>query len=194
MFLSRFKKYFNPFQKMVVDESLLLYKGRLVFKMYIPSKRHRFGIKLSVLCDYDTGIVLDIIVYTGTDVDIPKVNKNDPLGMSVAIIEKMMAPYLGKGHVLYTDNWYTSPALCQFLHENKTVSCGTARISRKFMPKFQGQKTRLDNPSSDEEQKNPQPPQQRQKKKEEERRVCIGQSLGSAVERQASCPLALHHS
>ena len=148
MFLSRYKKYFYPFQKMVVDESLLLYKGRLIFKQYIPSKRRRFGIKLFVLCDCDTGIVLDIIVYTGTDIDIPKVSKNNPMGMSGAIIKKMMTPYLGRGHILYTDNWYTSPALSQFLHENNTGSCGTVRTNRKFMPKFNGPKTAVDDPSS----------------------------------------------
>ena len=50
----------------------MLYKGRLTFKQYIPSKRSRFGIKLFVLCDCKTGTILDFIVYTGTDIDIPK--------------------------------------------------------------------------------------------------------------------------
>ena len=111
MFLTRHKKYFYPFQKMVVDESRILFKGRLVFKQYIPTNRHRFGIKLFVLCDCDTGILLGMIVYTGTDIDIPKTSKNDPMGMSGAIVKKMMAPFMGRGHILYTDNWYTSPVL-----------------------------------------------------------------------------------
>ena len=58
--------------------------------------------------------MLDMIVYTGKRSDIPVVSKKDPLGKSGAVVQKMMAPYLGKGHILYTDNWYTSPALCQF--------------------------------------------------------------------------------
>jgi len=28
----------------------------------------------------------------------------------------LMVPYLKKGHNLYTDNWYTSPILCQHLY------------------------------------------------------------------------------
>lgn len=152
MFLSRYRKYFYPFQKLVIDESLMLFKGRLIFKQYIPSKRHRFGIKLFVLCDCETGIVLDMIVYTGTDIDIPKVSKNDPTGMSGAIVKRLMAPYMGRGHILYTDNWYTSPALCQFLHDNNTGSCGTARTNRKFMPRFDGQQTKLDDSSSSDTQ------------------------------------------
>ncbi|XP_050722482.1 piggyBac transposable element-derived protein 4-like isoform X4 [Eriocheir sinensis] len=150
MFLSRYKKYFYPYQKMVVDESLHLYKERLIFKQSIPSKRCRFDIKLFVLCDCVTGIVVDMIVYTGTDVNIPNVSKNDPLGLSGAIIKKIMAPYMGKGHILYTDICYTSPVLCQFLHDNNTGSCGTVQTNRAFMPKFRGQKTRIDDPSSDD--------------------------------------------
>ena len=156
MILEPFSKFFYPFQKVVIDESLILFKGRLVFKQYIPSKRHRFGLKIFVLCDCETGIVLDMIMYTGTDVDIPNVGRTDPLGKSGAIVKKMMSPYLGKGHILYTDNWYTSPALLQFLHDNATGACGTAKLNRKFMPKFDGPVSHYDNPSDgdDEEDAN----------------------------------------
>ena len=40
-----FKNSFYPFQNLCTDESLLLFKGRLSFKQYIPAKRSRFGIK-----------------------------------------------------------------------------------------------------------------------------------------------------
>ena len=53
----KFRKFFKPYKKLVVDESLMLFKGRLKFKQYIPSKRHRFGVKIFILCDCDTGIV-----------------------------------------------------------------------------------------------------------------------------------------
>ena len=166
MFLSRYRKYFYPFQKLVIDESLMLFKGRLVFKQYIPSKRHRFGIKLFVLCDCESGVVMDMIVYTGSNRDVPSVSRKDPMGTSGALVKKMMAPYLGKGHVLYTDNWYTSPALSQFLHENKTGSCGTVKNNRKLMPKFLGDMTHLENPSSgDEDTANDQPVRRKRQKK-----------------------------
>jgi len=34
-----FNESFQPYQRLCIDESLLLYKGRLSFKQYIPSKR-----------------------------------------------------------------------------------------------------------------------------------------------------------
>ena len=62
----KFSTFFSPFQKLCIDESLVLYKGRLRFKQYIPSKRHRFGLKLFVLCDCETGIILNVLIYTGS--------------------------------------------------------------------------------------------------------------------------------
>ena len=133
MIRSRITQFFHPYQKVVVDESLILFRGRLIFKQYIKSKRHRFGIKIYVICDCKTGVVLDIIVYTGTDVDIPG---NDPLGHSGSVVKKLMSPYLGSGHILYTDNFYTSPNLADYLHQNNTGLVGTVRANRKGMPKF----------------------------------------------------------
>ncbi|KAJ8353464.1 hypothetical protein SKAU_G00210310 [Synaphobranchus kaupii] len=54
---SAFKRSFIPYKDLCVDESLMLWKGRLGFWQYIPSKRHRFGIKFFVLCDVVTGYV-----------------------------------------------------------------------------------------------------------------------------------------
>ncbi|KAK3892931.1 hypothetical protein Pcinc_003237 [Petrolisthes cinctipes] len=97
-----------------------------LFSKYVP--RDRFLLLLSFLhfSDNENPNKEDRIwKVRGTNIDIPVVHKKDPIGMSGAIIKKMMADYLGRGHILYTDNWYTSPALCQFLHGNKTGSCGT---------------------------------------------------------------------
>ena len=85
----------------MIDESFLLFKGRLVFQQYIPSKRHQFGVKLFVLCNSETGIVFDIIVYTGTDDNIAKDNAHSVSG---AIVKKLIAPHLNRRHILYADN------------------------------------------------------------------------------------------
>ena len=44
----------------------------------------------------------------------------------------LMEPFLGKGHVLFTDNFYTSPSLAEFLLQNNTHLCGTVKHNRKF--------------------------------------------------------------
>ncbi|KAJ8353409.1 hypothetical protein SKAU_G00209760 [Synaphobranchus kaupii] len=99
---SAFKRSFIPYKDLCVDESLMLWKGRLGFRQYIPSKRHRFGIKFFVLCDVVMGYVQDMVIYTGATTSIKSV---EGLGVSGSVVMTLLAPHLGKGHVLYVDNW-----------------------------------------------------------------------------------------
>jgi hypothetical protein len=124
---------FTPFQNLCIDESLVLFKGRFKFKLYIPSKIHRFGIKVFVLFDCETGYVLDFVVFTGGSTDIIPERE---FGISGAVVETLVAKYLQKGHTLWLDSWYSSPLLYNWLHNNGTNVCGTVRKYRKGLPKL----------------------------------------------------------
>ena len=56
--MSAFMSAFKPYKYLCIDESLLLWKGRLSFKQYFPSERNRFGLKLYVLCNASTRYIL----------------------------------------------------------------------------------------------------------------------------------------
>lgn len=131
-FRNTFKNSLYPFKNIVIDESLMLFKGRISFRQFIPSKRHRFGLKFFVAVDCETGYVLDFILYTGAGTEI--VNYDTNLGVSGNIVMTLTEKYWGKGHVLFTDNWYTSPLLYEKLHEKKINACGTVKANRRHMP------------------------------------------------------------
>ena len=61
-----FSKFYNPSEHLAVGEVIVKFKGRTVFKQYIPKKRKRFGIKMFKLCDC-TGYTYDMAVYLGKD-------------------------------------------------------------------------------------------------------------------------------
>jgi len=132
----KFRESFRPSEKLCIDESLLLFKGRLSFKQYIPSKRTRFGVKTFVLCDCISGYVLDLIIYTGATTLVEAVYEG--IGKSGNIVMELLSPYLGNGHTIYMDNWFTSPKLFQLLFMNKVNACGTVRKNRKDMPQING--------------------------------------------------------
>lgn len=129
---ANFKAAMVPFQNLVIDESLVLWKGRLSFKQFIKSKRHRFGIKFFVLCDVETDYILDFIIYTGAETRLLPYDIN--IGISGGVVKTLIAPYLNKGYNLYTDNWYTSPILSQYLLKKKTTLTGTVKKNRRGMP------------------------------------------------------------
>ena len=64
MINDRCNAVYYPCEDLFVDESLVLFKGRLFFKQYIRTKRSRFGIKLYELCTHN-GILLGFMIYHG---------------------------------------------------------------------------------------------------------------------------------
>ena len=50
---------FCPNKNKLIDESMILWKGRLVFRQYVKNKRHKYGIKFYELCE-SGGIVLKV--------------------------------------------------------------------------------------------------------------------------------------
>ena len=53
-----------PNKNISIDESMMLWKERLVFRQYVKNKRHKYGIKFYELCESD-GIVLKVKIYSG---------------------------------------------------------------------------------------------------------------------------------
>ena len=96
-------------------------------------KRNRFGIKIYMIVACKTGFVLGFVVYTGADTDYQKFD----LGVTDDIVAHFLQPYFYKGHVVYIDNWYTSPTLAEFLHDYDTGMCSTVKANRKEMPKLE---------------------------------------------------------
>ena len=129
----RCRKVYYPGKNLSVDESLVLFKGRLHFKQFIRTKRARFGIKLFELCT-SSGITLDLLVYCGKGMF-----SDDDLGEDMPHSERipalLMEPFLHNNHTLHTDNYYTSPALAKYFLENGTHLCGTVRSNRQNFPK-----------------------------------------------------------
>lgn len=123
---------FNPYQKMCIDESLCLWRGNISMRQYIPSKRHRYGLKTYVLCDCKTGYVQDVLLYMGSKTEMDE--KIPDLKVAGTVVTTLMRPYLNEGRILYTDNWYTSPALSLHLDGLNTGSCGTVRRNRSHLP------------------------------------------------------------
>jgi len=48
---TNFSKFYNTSEHLAVDEVIAKFKGRIVFKQYIPKKRKGFGIKMFKLCN-----------------------------------------------------------------------------------------------------------------------------------------------
>ena len=119
------QELYSATKRVSVDEQLLLHKGNLHFKQYIPNKRTRFGIKFFSLCD-ETGYVYKTEVYVGKN-SFDEDEGNKDLGKTGQVVMRLMDPLLDMGHY----NWYTSFALFKELKARKTLACGTVKWTTK---------------------------------------------------------------
>ncbi|WAR16709.1 PGBD4-like protein, partial [Mya arenaria] len=86
---------YEPRRDNCVDESLLLWKGRLLFRQYIPHKRARF--KVNAGKDDPENEIRPVIPDNALN-----------LSTSEQMVVFLIAPLLDKGYHVHTDNWYTS--------------------------------------------------------------------------------------
>lgn len=126
--LENIRKVYYPGRNLSIDEALLLWRGRLIFRQYIPNKAAKYGIKLYELCTPD-GYVLNIIIYSGKGTV-----QQGSRGHASSVVHEIMQPYLNKGHTIYVDNYYSSVELAEDMLRNRTHVVGTLRNNRKGNP------------------------------------------------------------
>ena len=133
MIRDRMKSVYAPGKDLCVDESVLLFKGRLLFKQCIRTKRARVGIKFYELCTSE-GIFLDVIIYSAENLFWDHNDPEPQMLLTERIPINLMQPYLGLGHTLYLDNYYASPALATYFLDHDTYLCGTINPKRVNYP------------------------------------------------------------
>lgn len=123
-----YKSTYTPGSRLVVDESIIPFRGRVKFRQYIPGKAHKYGVKLYKLCSADA-YTWNFHIYTGN------MERAATFNHSESVVLQLCQPLLGQGSTIFADNFYTSVPLAEKLLKEKSYYCGTLRKNRKFVPK-----------------------------------------------------------
>ena len=90
----------------------------------------KWGVKVWVCADSWNGYISAFDIYTGKDPAKPL----HPKGLGYGVVMHLMENHCGKDYSLYTNNFYTSPYLCEDLLDKKIYLTGTVRTNRKQFP------------------------------------------------------------
>ena len=63
--LDKCKKHFHPSRNPSIDESIIGTKARISFRQYIKNKPTKWGVKMFILADSETGYIVNFEIYTG---------------------------------------------------------------------------------------------------------------------------------
>ena len=122
-----------PDRQISIDETLMLFKGRLRIRQYIPSKRKRYGLKSYVLAESESGYVWKFMLH-GLSTENRAIGLTyfgaDELSVSERIVVELSHDLFHQGYHIYIDNFYTSFRLCQYLFDHGTLMTGTVKPNR----------------------------------------------------------------
>jgi hypothetical protein len=122
---------------LTVDEMMILYKGSYrPARQYLPNKPCQWGIKVLYLADSTTKYVYNFEIYCGRNDEAigggaPMVHGEG--GLAKEVVLRLVSGLEGKGHVVVTDNYFSSVPLFSELANQEIYATGTMRSNRLGM-------------------------------------------------------------
>ena len=132
--IHNFQAKYQPAQNLAVDETMVGFRGRFAAKQYMPNKPTKYGIKAFTLASSDHGYLLNVLLYTGADTLADADQAYSSLPQPARVVMHLLPQYLGKGHHVYTDRYYSSIPLAQALALKQTHFTGTMMKNRVDLP------------------------------------------------------------
>ncbi|KAK3894969.1 hypothetical protein Pcinc_001262 [Petrolisthes cinctipes] len=129
-FIRRSGQLYVPGEYLTIDEQLLSFRGRCGFRMYIPNKPAKYGLKLVLCCDAQTKYLVGGIPYAGKQEPPPQGN----LSLGHYYVRELMRPYFESNRNVTVDNWFTSIPLTQDLFTHGITLLGTIKAIKPEIP------------------------------------------------------------
>lgn len=130
--VGHFNKMMNqvyyPEKDLLLDEAMVLWRGRLHFHQDVKGNIRNHGLKLYSLTE-NSGLILKFYVYGGA---------NDTLvggrGHTEKVVLHLLEEKLNNGHSVYMHKFYSGIPLALKLLANRTYCTGVMQLDRVFLP------------------------------------------------------------
>ena len=111
-----------------IDEQLVTFHGNCRFRVYIPTKPGKYGMKVWIMADSETFYCGDLQLYAG------RVGSQQDVGQGSRVVLDLSTSIVNTGRNITTDNFFTSYRLAQELMQRRLSLVGTVRSNRKEIP------------------------------------------------------------
>lgn len=136
----RFPQLYQLGQNICLDESLTQWKG---FRLKQSTQNKNFNsIKSLELCDSQSGYLYKFDLITGSDemqTPVMPVALTHPIPTVLRLLNGMEH----RGHCVWMDSYYSSPALARILKTHGFDCVGTLKTNRQFVPREMNEKKKL---------------------------------------------------
>lgn len=129
-FLTNSKDCYIPGEFLTVIEMLLPFRGSCQFRMFMPNKPAKYGIKIPILTDCKTHYMLNAEVYTGKALAMERKNPKDmKLSYPTEVVLRLVEPFKNTARNITGNNWYSSLELVRELrkHNMTYIRCNSKK-------------------------------------------------------------------
>lgn len=135
-FLENCRNCYSIGEYACIDEMLLGFRGRCRFRMYIPNKPRKYGIKIMALTDAKTHYLLNAYIYSGKDSDGRTLTDDErKFPKSTQAVLRLTETIVGTNRNITADNWFSSIDLVHELSKRGLTYVGTLRKNKREIPK-----------------------------------------------------------
>ena len=130
MFIKQCRNNYIPGSEVTIDEQLIGFTGKCPFRIYIPNKPDKDGIKFPMMCDANSKYMIDAAPYIG------RRTNTGGIPLSDFYVQKLSKTIHGSNRNITCNNWFTSIPLAKCLLEkpyNLTL-VGALRSNNREIP------------------------------------------------------------
>ncbi|CAH2000050.1 unnamed protein product [Acanthoscelides obtectus] len=148
-FIDNSQNAFSIGTNATVDEMLVAFRGRCKFKIYMPKKPARYGIKIMCLTDARNNYLYNAYIYAGKGLDSLTLSANErKLKIPTQSVIRLVGPIKKTNRNVAADNWFSSVELVQHLQNRGLTYVGALKKNQAAIPpSFQANKNRRLNSS-----------------------------------------------
>ena len=125
LFVRNYKESMNPNAELTIDEHFIAFHGNCSFRVYMPTKPCKYGIKVWCLADNSNSYAVNLQVYAGLG---PDGQREQHQGARVV---RDLVSMLQDGYSITIDNFFTGVALAKELKQNDCTLLGKMRKTKK---------------------------------------------------------------
>ena len=138
-FIEACQKSYKAGSCVTIDESLVPFRGRCSFKVYMPSKPSKYGIKIWCMVDATNAYLLNAQIYSGKSPDGPERQQ------ASRVVRDLTTTIANSGRNVTCDNFFTDFNLAVELLDKNITLLGTLRKNKREIPlSFQALRHRIE--------------------------------------------------
>lgn len=134
-FIENCQNIYGMGDSVTIDEMLVSFRGRTHFKMYMPNKPCKYGIKIMCLTDSSTSYLYNAYIYSGKGSDGLGLSEEEhKFSKPTQAVIRLAKPLFGSNRNVTADNWFSSIELVDILLRNKLTYVGTVKKNKREIP------------------------------------------------------------